>query len=125
MKSLVKANKYKLPTLKIYTEFEYINIERKTLGVENDFAEATTVWTTVGTNIRASKFPTGQITSEQLTMFEQGLIKLSSHWMMVTAGVSIQSKDRMLDENNQYFEILESTNFRSHREALLRIVEGS
>lgn len=122
---MVKANKYRLPTLKIYTEYEYINIERKTLGVKNDFGEATTVWTTVGTNIRASKFPMSQLTSEQLTMFAQGLIKLSSDWMMVTAGVSILARDRMLDENSTYFEILETTNFRSHQEALLRLVEGS
>lgn len=122
---MVKTNKYRLPTLKLYTEFEYINLERKTLGAKNDFGEASTTWTTIGTNIRASKFPTTQLTSEKLAMFEQGLIKLSSHWMMVTAGVSIKSRDRMLDENNNYYEIMETTDFRSHQEALLRILEGS
>ncbi len=122
---MVKANKYKLPTLKIYTEFEYINIERKTLGVKNDFGEASVAWTTVGTNVRASKFPMSQLSAEKLTMFEQGLIKLSSHWAMVTVGVSMVSRDRILDENSTYYDVMEAVNFRSHKETLLRVLEGS
>jgi hypothetical protein len=118
----MKKRHYFIPTVRLDSEFEYIDILKETSGTLNEFGE--TVKTIVTTpNIRAFMTPMNNVNSNQLVMFDQGLIKLASHWCMVTTGVTITARNHIVDIDSNNFEVMEVVNYTTHKESLLKKVD--
>lgn len=117
----MKKKHYFIPKLRLDSEFEYVNILTETIGSRNEYGETSkTVATTA--NVRASVYPQSYMNSQQLAMFEQGLIKLATHWCMVTAGVTISAGNNVVDVDGNNFDVMESVDYITHKEALLKKV---
>jgi len=118
----MKKRHYFVPTARLDSEFEYINILKETAGSANEFGETAKTITTTA-NIRAFISPMSNVNANQLVMFDQGLIKLASHWCMVTAGITITARNNIIDVDSNNFEVMEVVNYITHKEALLKKVE--
>lgn len=117
----MKKKHYFIPKLRLDDEFEYVNILNETTGSRNEFGETTKTITTTA-NVRAAIYPQSYINSNQLAMFDQGLVKLASHWCMVTAGTTIVAGNNIVDVDGNNFDLMESVDYTTHKEALLKKV---
>ncbi len=117
----MKKRHYFIPKLRLDDEFECVNILKETAGSRNEYGETTkTIATTA--NVRASIYPQSYMNSQQLAMFEQGLIKLASHWCMVTTGTTLVAGNNVIDVDGNSFDVMESVDYTTHKEALLKKV---
>jgi len=116
----LKRHKYRFPKMKLRVNYEYVLIERKSLGAPDDFGNRDVTWITVSSNTRADITPVTMMSGQQLRLFEIGLVKLSSHHMIVEPGTDIKVRDRVTDAEDNVWNVNEVMNIQgSHKEALL------
>ncbi len=109
---------YKIPKLKILGQYEFVNIIRETLGATNEFGERIRTYATT-LNVKIFISPI----SADLRMESQGLVSMSSHNLIATTGVSIIARDKVVDYDNNIFDVVETTDWQTHKEAYLKINE--
>lgn len=118
---MVKSNKYRIPQIRLNAEYEYVNILDRIEGSRNSLGEPIITWTTTG-NVKCFKTLPNQVTANQLSMFNQGMVQISNYWAMFEHGTTIQSSNKIVDENNVSYEVLETIDLVTHKEALLKRV---
>jgi len=109
--------------LKIRYEHEYITIQRETLGTPDDWGVRESTESDVYTNVKADIQAIKALSAQKLAMFNQGLVALSSHWMMVESDVDIQVRDQVVDVDDNEYDVQEVADWRTHQEVLLKIAE--
>lgn len=120
----MNKNHYHIPKLRLDIEYEHVNILRTTnSATRNEFGEPTKTTVTSAINAHADIHPMTLLSSQQLAMFEQGLVKIATHWCMVTAGTTISERNQILDEDGNIFDVVQSQDYLTHKEALLRKAE--
>lgn len=103
---------------------EYVDIERRVEGVVNSTTgEPAITWAVRTSNAVCNIIPGGNISGEQLSYFQAGLIHLASDLGLFTVGVTIIPRDRIKNYDGNYYDVLDMKNYRTHKEVLLRILE--
>ena len=118
----MKKNRYHVPKIKLTSEYEYVNILARTEGTRNALNEVTVTWATTA-NVKCSMSSPAQVTAEALTMFTQGLVEISNYWAMFEDDVTINARDKVIDEDSTTYDVLETKDYRTHKEALLKTLE--
>jgi hypothetical protein len=115
-------NKYHTPKFRFTNEYEYVDVLARTSGARNDVGEPVVAWVTTA-NVKCMMASPNRITAESLALFTQGLVEISNYWAMFEVGVTINARDKVIDENNRVYNVLETKNYRTHQEALLKTLE--
>ncbi len=119
----LKARKYKIPEFKIRGEYEFIQVNRDVEGDPNDFGEPEMTASAVSVNTKATIYPIDLLSTTQLKMFAQGLIALSSHWMLIESDTDLKPRDTIVDLDGNQYSVEEVADWQNHKEALLKIAE--
>jgi len=124
----MKRNRvYPVDTLKI--DYEYSTISYYAVGLRNDLGEPTRVLLKRADNIKCTIDPIirlpGYINQSGLRdIITQGIIEKSAFLMTISANEVIMPGDVITNSDNVSFDVLQVTNFHTHKEAYLRKVNN-
>ena len=101
----LKKRKYNIPPLKLAFQHEFIEIRRDVAGARNEFGEPAITVSTISTNTKADIQPVQALSTQQLKMFNQGLVEVSTHWMLVETDVDIKARDTVVDVDSNSYDV--------------------
>lgn len=119
----MKKNKYRIPNYILNNEYEFILIERKVEGTVDTSGQASITWETVSNNTKAVLQPLSNVAESNYRQMIQGSITRAIKQVFIESSVDLQVRDRITDENDNEYMVLDMKSFKTHKEAIVEIEE--
>jgi len=121
----MKKNKYRIPNYILNNEYEFILIERKVEGTVDASGQPSITWTTVSNNTKAVLQPLSNVAESNYRQMAQGSVTRAIKQVFIESSVDLQVRDRITDENDDEYVVLDVKAFKTHKEAIVEIEEGT
>ena len=121
----MKKNKYRIPNYILNNEYEFILIERKVEGTADASGQPSITWTTVSNNTKAVLQPLSGVAESNYRQMAQGSVTRAIKQAFIESSVDLQVRDRITDENDDEYVVLDVKAFKTHKEAIVEIEEGT